>query len=365
VPPIFYGIAAAYLAATLPLSLWAVRKLSRLRSGVYGLLVPFVTALLSYAVALISGIFYGFLSGLWLFLITYPVPLAGMAVFARARYRRYQMLKGAYDAQTRAAKPPVVASLKLRRQLEAFSCSSPLTPEAQREVVILLKNGNSAKEISRFYNTREEELLKIKRAFDSYAREEEKNDRRGEPYTVSPEQREFLLRLMMNATPQSLSCSDLLLWQISSVRRLIQKAAGVYPTEDAVKHFLLEIGALPTEEDYAFSKTREGEIWEKTQYEKIRMSALEKNAAIFWLYALHTKDLPHTVLVAVDPEYPISFGVYKENSGLSDFLSKLSSLTNRPIYAVLCFKSSLFKKFTAPPANVTLFPYGERTDIPE
>ena len=251
--------------------------------------------------------------------------------------------------------------MKMRRALKGFSVKSSLDEETQHEIVILLKNGTDPKTITKFYNCRESDLRMIERAFDAHLAANTPTVG-GEDYTVLPSQREFLLRLMLTATPSSLSCGEGLLWQEKSIASLVQKASGKTPSRDSIHRFLDDCGILLKEEHFAFSETPEAKIWERTQYEKIRMSALERDASIVWIYALHAKDLPYTVLCATNPEAPTLYGVYKENSGLGDFLNKLGS---GRIYAILCFRTGDFKKFTTPPQNITLFPYGERRDIPD
>ena len=360
-----YGVFGGSLLISLPIAILVTKLLAQKKSSLWGLLPALIGSLVAYTAAILTGICYGVFQGLVTLLLLEITPLTACALYALWRLRRYRRLKEAYDAARSASRPAVIASLKLRRQLKGFETRSPLSREAQHEVVILLKNGNDPKALAAFYNCREGDLVAIGEAFEAYVKALEPSDEKAEEVTVSEELRDLILRLMPTATPQSLACGNGLLWSEDSTAALIRKTTGKRPTHNAVRRFFKESGILIEKETYAFTETPEAKLWEKTQYEKIRMSALEHSATLFWLYALHAKGLPYTVITAVNPEYPTVFGVYKENSGLSDFLAKLTQLTNQRIYAVHCFKTSQFKKFTAPPESVTLFPYGERIDVPE
>ncbi|MBQ7364250.1 MAG: hypothetical protein IJW46_01485 [Clostridia bacterium] len=354
----------AYLVLITPTAMLVTRLLSKKRSALIGLLVPLCLTALSYAASLVIFLKLSPSAGLIAFGLFYLAALASFLVFSVLRIKRYRTLREAYEKQKRARRPAAYASLKLKRQLKGFSCPSPLSVADQHEVVILLENRNDPKALAPFYNCRESDLVAIGEAFRRYSAERVPVGR-GEAYTVLPEQREFLIRLMTTATPASLLGGNGLLWNDQSVATLIHKASGHFPSENSVLTFLSESGILLCEEDYAFTETPEAKLWERTQFEKIRMSALERSATIFWVYTRHIQGLPYTVLCATNPEYPTAFGIYKENSGLSDFLSKLTQLSSQPLYVILCFKTAQFKKFTSPPQNVTLFPYGERTDIPD
>lgn len=362
-PSWLYGAACGYVLVALVPGVWLTRRLSKGKNALLGVLPAFVASLVAYATLLTASLLFGFVKGLWLFLIAEALPLVLTFFYAALRAKRYRALSEQYKENRRTARPAIVTSMKMRRALKGFSIASPLPVEAQHEIVILLKNHTDPKVITSFYHCRESDLVKIERAFDEHLEKTApKPVKKGEPYTVEAHQREFLMRLMMTSTPSGLSCKDSLLWDEDSVAALIHKSSGKYPTRDSVLRFLDECGILLTEAHYALYDTPEGKLWEKTQYEKIRMSALEREATVVWVYALHAKGMPYTVLSAVTPDTPPMFGVYKENSGLSDFLSKLPS---GKTYAVLCLKLSDFKKFTSPPPNITIFPYGERRDIPD
>ncbi len=347
-----------------PLAWLLTSRLSKKRSPLFGILPALALTLAAYIAAILSYVTVGLLEGL----ITFAcLSLASFVIFCRfayLRHRRYETLADALRQKKRSLRPEILTTVKMSRQLKGFAAKVPIPVDAQHEIVILLKNGTDPKTITSFYNCRESDLVTIERAFDAHTAADRVEREKGIDYTVTPDQREFLLRLMLTATPSSLSCGDGLLWQEKSVGALIKKASGQMPSRDSILRFLSEAGMLLEDDAYLFSETPEGVLWEKTQFEKIRMAALEHSAEIFWVFSLHAADLPYTVLVATGSGYPTLFGVYKENSGLGDFLNKLGQLSDT-VYAVTTFRLSDFKKFTAPPANVTLFPYGERSDIPD
>lgn len=362
-PSWLYGAACGYVLAALVPGILLTSRLSKGKNALVGVLPAIAASLVAYAVLITVALLYGIVKGLLLFAIAEVLPLLLIVLYATRRAKRYRTLAEQYKEQKRTSRPAIVTSVKMRRALKGFSIASPLSVEAQHEIVILLKNHTDPKVITSFYHCRESDLVKIERAFDEHLQKTApKPTKKGEPYTVEAHQREFLMRLMMTSTPSGLSCKDSLLWDEDSVAALIYKSSGKYPSRDSVLRFLDECGILLTEEHFSVFDTPEGKLWEKTQYEKIRMSALEREATIVWVYALHAKGMSYTVLSAVTPDAPPTFGVYKENSGLSDFLSKLPS---GKTYAVLCLKLSDFKKFTSPPPNITVFPYGERRDIPD
>lgn len=351
------GYALLSLAASLVLT----AKLSRRDRAIFGILPALACSLISYAATIVSAILFDVKAALLVLLLTELAPLASFFLFARIRTKRYRALFAAYKAQKKETRPAIVTTIKMRRALKGFSIKSHLTEEAQHEIVILLKNGTDPKTILQFYNCRESDLRQLERAFDNHMAENAPTVG-GEAYTVTSDQREFLLRLMLTSTPSGLSCGEGLLWCEKSIAALIRKASGITPSHNSVLRFLDDCGFLLGDGHFAFSETPEAKLWEKGQYEKIRMAALERSATIVWLYALSAKGLPYTALIATSPESRTLYGIYKENSGLGDFLNKLGS---GRIYAVTTFKTADFKKFTAPPSNITLFPYGERRDIPD
>lgn len=356
-----YYTAIGYLLLSLIAAYPVTKKLALKKSALVGILPALVAAIISYGVT-VGGIFaFGFANALVLLAMTQPTPLFALAVYATLRSRRHQKLLTQYKAQKKTERPAIITTVKMRRALKGFSVKSPLPIEAQHEIVILLKNKTDPETIKKFYNCRESDLRLIERAFDLYV---EKNSPApvGEDYEVLPEQREFLLRLMLTATPSGLGIGEGLLWDETSIAALIRKASGKTPSRDSIFRFLDACGILLKEEHYAFGETPEGKLWEQTQYQKIRLSALERSAALIWIYALRVNASPYTALIAVSPDAPMLYGIYKENSGLVDFLNKLGS---GRIYAVLTFPKSDFKKFTAPPPNITLFTHGERSDIPD
>ncbi len=359
--PWIYYTAGGYLPLSLVTVCLLSKKLAFKKSAIVGILPALVSALISYAVTLCGIFTYGIPQALILFALTQPTPLTAFSVYAILRTRRHRELLALYKEQKKAERPAIVTTVKMRRALKGFSVRSPLPIESQHEIVILLKNKTDPQTIKKFYNCRESDLRAIERAFDAYAQKTSPAPI-GENYEVLPEQREFLLRLMLTATPSGLGLSEGLLWDEKSIAMLIGKASGKIPSYDSIYRFLNACGILLNEEHYAFSETPEAKLWERTQYEKIRLSALETNAALVWIYALRVKAFPYTALIAVSPDNPMLYGIYKENSGLGDFLNKLGS--NR-MYAVLTFKTTDFKKFTAPPPNITLFTHGERSDIPD
>lgn len=351
------GAALLVLLAAIPVT----KKLAAKKNAVVGILPAAISALLVYALTLFGAIAYGVSDGLLLFVITEPVPLVLLGFYLVLRKRRHRALTAQYKAQKKTERPAIVTTVKMRRALKGFSTKSHLPIEAQHEIVILLKNKTDPQTIKKFYNCRDVDLRAIENAFDAHVAKNAPLPV-GEDYEVLPEQREFLLRLMLTATPSGLSLGDGLLWDETSIATLIAKASGKRPSRDSIYRFLDACGILLNEAHYAFTETNEAKLWERIQYDKIRLSALEQNAAIVWLYALRAKTLPCTALIAASADAPMLYGIYKENSGLSDFLNKLGS---KRIYAVLTFKTSDFKKFTAPPPNITLFPYGEARDIPD
>lgn len=359
-PWIVYAL-LGYSALSLAAAFFITRPLAAQKSAIVGILPALVGAVLSYAATLVGIIAYGFGKGLVFLLVTQPAPLCAFVTYAVLRARRHRKLTSAYKAQKNAERPAIITTVKMRRALKGFSVKSHIPVESQHEIVILLKNKTDPETIKKFYNCRESDLRAIERAFDLYV---EKNSPApsGEDYEVLPEQREFLLRLMLTATPSGLGIGEGLLWNEASMTALIRKASGKTPSRDSIHRFLDGAGILLNGEHYAFSETPEGQLWEKTQYQKIRLSALEKGASLVWIYALRAKALPYTALIAVNPDTPTLYGIYKENSGLGDFLNKLGS---GKLYAVLTFPRSHFKKFTTPPPNITLFTHGERSDIPD
>ena len=350
-----------YTALSLATALILTARLAKKENALFGILPALTASLLSYAATIAVSVVTTLPPGLLTFALTQPTPIASLSLYAYLRVKRYRTLLKAYKAQKKESRPAIVTTMKMRRALKGFSVKSHLNETAQHEIVILLKNGTDPKVIMQFYNCRESDLRQIERAFDNHMAQNATHVG-GDDYTVEADQREFLLRLMLSATPSSFSCDEGLLWSEKSIAALIRKASGVTPSRNSVIRFLDDCGILLTDDHYAFSETPEGKLWERTQYEKIRMSALERAAGIVWIYALHAKNLPYTVLIATSPESHTLYGVYKENSGLGDFLNKLGS---GKIYAVLTFKTTDFKKFTSPPSNIALFPYGERSDIPD
>lgn len=357
---ILYLVLLGCTAVMLPPFLIVTKKLSQKESALLGLVPALISACLSYAALVVGAVVGGAKAAIVSLLLTQPTPLLTFLLYCKLRAKRHKKLLEAFKALKKSERPAIHTTAKMRRLLKGFEIRSPLPVEAQHEIVILLSNKTDPETIKKFYNCRESDLTAIKRAFDLHV-ERNTPAPKGEDYEILPEQREFLLRLMLTATPSGLGLGEGLLWDNDSIARLIGKANGKRPSHESILRFLDASGILLKNEHYAFADSPEARLWEKTQYEKIRLAALEKEVALVWLYALPLPAIACTALVAVTPDSPILYGIYKENSGLSDFLNKLGS---HRIFAVVTFNKAPFKKFNGPPANITLFTYGERPDIP-
>ena len=348
-----------------PLAVMLNLRLSRGDNRSRGLILPTALAVLVYGsfVTLLS--LYGAVACLALILINLPL-LASILTYFVVRMKRYSLLFAEYKRQVKERRPPVATTARLNAALEGFSCATTLTDEALREVIILMKSGTSHEKIAAIYDCPITELKHIEKFFDRHRAEKNGSKNNGSPYTISEEQGEFFLQLMVNATPKSLGCGDYLVWNADSVAELVRNATQIKPDRKSVANFLSSTGLVPREDDMAITKTPEALQWSETEYRKIRLSALERGAEIVWIFSPKPESSRKYIVVsAVKSDGSSSFGVYKGTGAFADFLTKLSQQAHAPLYAVICTEYQRFKNLNSLPSDIFLFPLGKNASIPD
>ena len=349
----------------IPLSVILNLRFSQGEKRFRGLIYPTTLALVVYPFFVWLTINYGANSFLLLLAMNLPLAAACLAYVA-VRLKRYSLLFDEYKRQRKETRPAVPTSTRLNATLDGFSCATTLTDDALREVVILIKSGTSLEKISATYDCPVSELKHIEKSFERFRKEKENSKIGGTDYEVSHDQGEFFLQLMANGTPKSLGCGEYLLWNAESVAELVRNATTIRPSRRSVAEFLSSIGLVPRESDMAITKTPEAIQWTQTEYQKIRLSALENNAALIWVFApAHASTRKYLILCAVKSDGSASFGVYKTAGGFVDFLNKLTQQTHSAVYAVICTDVMNNKKQTALPPGVTLFELGKNASIPD
>ena len=362
--PLIITLIAVSIVLT-PLAVMLNLRPSRDSARFKGLILPTVLAVWVYASFVLLFLRYGASAFAMLPVINIPL-VATLAVYLLIRMKRYERLVAEYKKQKKASKPSVAASAALHASLNGFGCASTLTDENLREVIILMKSGTPHEKIAATYDCSVSELKHIEKAFDRYRTEKDELKSGGESYTVSPEQSEFFLQLMANATPKSLGCGDCLLWNAASVAKLIRNATQIKPSRKSVATFLAEVGLIPREEDLTVTKTPEAAQWIDSEYRKIRMSALERDAVINWVFAPKPASTrKYLILCAVTADGSTSFGVYKGSGGFADFLNKLAQETHSHLYAVICTDYKHYKNLSSLSSDITLFPLGQTASIPD
>jgi len=330
-----------------------------------GLFFPTALALIIYPFFVWLFVMYGAISILALLAMNLPLA-ASCTVYMVVRSKRYAALFEEYKKQKKESRPAARTTARLNAALEGFSCATTLSNEALREVVILMKSGTPHEKIATTYDCPISELKHIEKSFDRFRAEKEESKTVGEAYTVSPEQGEFFLQLMVNATPKSLGCGEYLLWNAESVAELIRNATKIRPSRKSVAEFLSNIGLVPRESDMAIAQTPEALQWTETEYRKIRLSALESGAELFWVFApTPASTRKYLILCAVKSNGSTSFGVYKGSGGFADFLNKLAQQTHKEVYAVVCTEYQRYKNLSSLSSDITLFPLGKNASIPD
>ena len=362
--PLWITILAVSLLL-IPFSVMLNLRFTRGESRFRGLIYPTVLALAIYPFSIYLFIRYGAVSFLLLFAMNLPLA-ASVAVYLVLRAKRYALLFEEYKKQKRENRPPLAVTTRLNASLEGFSCATTLSDEALREVVILIKSGTPHEKIAATYDCPLSEIKHIEKSFDRFRAEKEESKIGGEAYTVSPEQGEFFLQLMANATPKSLGCGEYLLWNAESVAELIRNATKIRPSRKSVAEFLANVGLVPREEDIAITKTPEALQWTETEYRKIRLSALEHGAELIWVFAPKPASTrKYLILCSVRSNGSASFGVYKGSGGFADFLNKVAQQAHAPVYAVICTEYQRFKNLSSLSSDITLFPLGKNASIPD
>lgn len=350
-----------------PAMLFCQGKLGRRDSALPGLLALTAMAAVSYAAFGLAVHRYGWGWGLTALALLHLPVLAGGIFYLVLRYARYRQRALAVARNRRKQRPPLVASPAFRRQLEHFSCLSPLTPEQQREVLILLHSHGNKQKIADLYNTSLEEVERIQSSFDScrLPQTPAKTPAKGVDYTVGSEQAAFFRQLMITSTPKSLNCGDSLLWSEEALRKLIRLSAGVTPNRASVQAFMNAEGLTQTRQEYqAAVSSPEVRRWIETEYQKIRLSALEQNCRIFWLYVKQSSARRRgLVILAVSEERTLSFGLYK-SGGFTDFLNKLAQEHAGGLYVVAPPEAVEGTGGNLSP-EITLFALGEPARFPD
>ncbi len=350
-----------------PVAGFANLPLSKKKPFAIGLILPSILALWCYLSFLLILVRYRLGYALLTLLICNLPLLTSLTVYVRVRLQKNRALANEYRRQRRAGRPPIAASASLHAAIKDFSFDTKLSRETLTEVIILMKAGSTHEKIAATYDCTVYELKAIEKAFDRYLAEKNRG-KDGVSYTVSPEQAEFFLQLMTNATPKSLGCGDRLLWSDAGVAKLIRKATQIAPSKKSVASFLQNAGLILQESDIAVTKTPEARRWIGNDYSKIRMSALERETAIYWVYA----PKPNTplagrrlVLIATASDGSSSFGIYKGSGGFADFLNKLAQEAHKEIYAVVCTDYREYKNLNSLSQDIHLFALGEDVTIPD
>ena len=362
--PLLITLIAMSLVLT-PISVILNLRFSQGEKRYRGLMYPTALALVVYPLFVWLFASYGAISILVLFAMNLPLAASCIA-YMIVRGKRYASLFYEYKKQQKESRPAIATTTRLNAALEGFSCATTLTDEALREVVILMKSGTAHEKIAATYDCPISELKHIEKSFDRFRAEKEKSKVSGEAYDVSPEQGEFFLQLMVNATPKSLGCGEYLLWNAESVAELIRNATKIKPSRKSVAEFLSSVGLVPRESDMEITKTPEALQWSETEYRKIRLSALENGAELIWVFApAHESKRKYLILCAVKSDGSASFGVYKGSGGFADFLNKLAQQTHAPVYAVVCTEYQRYKNLSSLSSDITLFTLGKNASIPD
>lgn len=368
--PLFWGFALLGLILA-PAALVLMRRPGRKDSPLPGLLLLLALALPSYLACLMIALFYAWGYGVTLlFFLHLPATSAGL-YFLLLRYRRYRELSAKAAEEKRKERLPLVASARLRRQLEHFSCDSSLSSEDQRDLIILLGSHGNRQKLASLYNISAEELGYIEDAFQTYrarlerVEAEKAKNKAGVPYTASKEQVAFFLQLMITSTPKSLGCGSTLLWSAEAFRRLMCLSTGIDPNEESVNALMSAAGLVPDADALTATRQRPAvRAWIETEYQKIRLASLEQSRPIFWIQSSKLPDSRRgVVLTALNRDGGFCFSLYK-NGGGADFLNKLAQDTGSALFAVILPDAlPAFALKNTP--GVHLFPVGEPAKIPE
>ncbi len=366
-PIVLSAIIFASAALSFPFSL-LTRRLAKKKKLAPSLLLFCTLSLLMWCTSAAAFIFYSpFYGILTLFILDIPVTL-NLAVLITVRLKLHIPAEAKYKEQHKKD-PRVVTTAEFRETLRGFSTKFPLSAELQQEIIIRLYDGVSIKKLAGEYNCRPIDIKYIKAQFELFKRRK-KHTRSGEDYSVSSEQNSLFLQLMVTSTPKSLSCGDFLLWNRESTRRLIYNASKITLSDNALDKFFTENKLLIPENAVAYAMGASFEAWRQSEYKKIRLSALENRALIFWIYTVHPeiKDggtKKHTMLAAVSQNGSYVFGIYKGSGGFSDFINKLAQENHSKIYAVLTDNCKKYKELQNIASDITLFALGEKALFPE
>lgn len=336
-------------------------RLSKGNKRYRGLIIPSLLALFVYGFSAYAFVKYGIGYGL-LTLVILNIPLAASLVtYVAVRLKRYNTLAAEVRARERAKRPTVTTTVAFRALLKDFHyAATTLSETGLQDVIILTKAGTDKEKIATTYNVSAAELVRIEKAFDSYV-SRKNEEKKGEACRFTPEQQEIFLQMMTMSTPSSMGCGDSLLWDPDSLAVMIRKATNIKPSPTSVNTFLADCGILPDSEETAIAKTPEGQRWLNYEYNKIRMSALELGATLFWVFAPKSPAGKRGLyLCARDGNGNISFGVYAKTSGFTDFMSKLAQQSGAALlYAVVCTDYSHFKNLDNIHPGVRLFGFGK------
>ena len=346
-------------------------RLCRRRSAAAGLVVPLFLALLMYAASAVAAFFRG--PGAFFAVAACTALLPGAICFEYIimRTRRRSRLIERYRNQN-SRKRAAAATAEFTERLAGFSCDSPIDDQTQRKILTLLAADADRKMIAEIFNCRQQDIDYIDKSFAKYSaamREKEEENTFSEP--VSADQASFFLQLMITSTPKSLRCSEELLWSRSSVTRLLSVAGGRTYSPRSADDFLFRCGLFVPEKTIESAvRGNESKKWRDTEYQKIRASALENNAIIYWIYTVGEVGAWQgmkncSMIAAVSGDGRCLFGVYRSTGGFSDFVNKLPHENAACIYAVLCDNYDAYSTARIKTLPVVLFGLNKKAYIPE
>lgn len=346
-------------------------QLCKRDSPAVGISLPLFLAVVMYAFSAAFAAAEGIGAFFAVLLCTSIPPAVLCSEYVFLRTRRRASIAEKYREQNRG-KRAAAASSEFAEILKDFSCDLPIDVQTQRKILTLLAAGAAEKMIAEMFSCGQRDILYISKSFEKYSaarREAEEAASCSEP--ISPDQASFFLRLMISSTPKSLRCSDELLWSRRSVTRLMSVAGGRTYSLRSADDFLVRCGL------YIPEKVIDGAVngqstkhWRDTEYQRIRASALENNAIIYWIYTVNGVGVEQgmkncSMIAAVSGDGGCLFGVYRSAGGFSDFISKLPQANASCIYAVLCDNYDIYSKAQIKTLPVALFGLNRRAYIPE
>src|SRR5487761_1351950 len=159
------------------------------------------------------------------------------------------------------------------------------TPEERLRAVQLLREGEDADTIAKYFQTSRAMVYRWKQKYDRHGPSAlETRKAKGPSSRLSGEQKAQVFSWILNKNPDQLEFEDFALWTRKIVRDLIRREFGVKLSEVQVGRILRDMGLSPQRPLYrAYQKNPDRvDEWKKVIYPKIRERARQEDAEIFF-----------------------------------------------------------------------------------